>query len=390
MKIISLFANAGIAESYLESIGFHVVLANEIDEKRASIYQQIYPNSKMICGDILDEKVFENLVQNAKELDVDILMATPPCQGMSPAGRREKYDKRNDLIIPTIEMISRLKPKYAMIENVPEQKKTTIFVGNQEQAIPDFISSTLRDDYVIRSAIINMRDYGVPQQRERMIYLLTRRDQSNRWGFPQKDKKVFTLRDAIGNVPDLDPICEDMPKDLYDKYFPNFQQKLEIAQKVSYWHRPTKHNFRQVFAMLHTPTGKSAFSNTKHEYKPLKPNGDVSQAFDNAYKRQLWDIPAYTITTTSGLISSNNNVHPGSFVGHDDDESEIYSNPRVLSIYELFKVMTIPDDWNLPKDTSDTMARTIIGEGVPPLFVKKLFEQIGNEQDVDIEHLLGY
>jgi len=389
MKIISLFANAGIAEAYLEGIGFDVVVANEIDEKRASIYQQIYPNSKMICGDILDEKVFESLIQIAKDKGVDILMATPPCQGMSSAGKREKYDKRNDLIIPTINMISRLKPKYAMIENVPEQKKTTIFIGDQEYAIPDFISSVLRDDYVIRSAIINMKDYGVPQSRERMIYLLTRRDQSNRWGFPNKEKKLFTLRDAIGHLPDLDPICDDMPKDLYDKYFPSFQQKLAIAQKISCWHKPIKHNFRQVFAMLHTPTGKSAFDNTKHEYKPLKPNGDVSQAFDNAYKRQPWDIPAYTITTTSGLISSNNNVHPGCFVGHDDDGSEIYSNPRVLSIYELFKVMTIPDDWNLPKDTSDTIARTIIGEGVPPLFVKKLFEQIGNEKDVDIEFLLG-
>jgi DNA (cytosine-5)-methyltransferase 1 len=75
-------------------------------------------------------------------------------------------------------------------------------------------------------------------------------------------------------------------------------------------------------------------------------------------------------------ISSQNNVHPGRFVGKDNNGESVYSDARVLTLYELMRVMSIPDNWNVPLNTDEAFLRRIIGEGIPPLFMRKLFAQI--------------
>ena len=97
MKALSLFANVGIAEACLKEIGVDVVVANEFVEKRAQLYQKIYPDTKMVCGDITDNGVFEQIRAACEKTGVDVLMATPPCQGMSTAGKQKDFDPRNDL-----------------------------------------------------------------------------------------------------------------------------------------------------------------------------------------------------------------------------------------------------------------------------------------------------
>lgn len=79
MKALSLFANIGVAEAYLKSIGIDVVVANELIERRAKLYSEIYPDTKMICGDITDHKIFEDIAKTSEKEGIDILMATPPC-----------------------------------------------------------------------------------------------------------------------------------------------------------------------------------------------------------------------------------------------------------------------------------------------------------------------
>ena len=75
-------------------------------------------------------------------------------------------------------------------------------------------------------------------------------------------------------------------------------------------------------------------------------------------------------------ISSQNNVHPGRLVGQDANGHDIYSDARTLTLYELMRVMSLPEDWNVPVNTDEAFLRRIIGEGIPPLFIKKLFAQI--------------
>ena len=131
--------------------------------------------------------------------------------------------------------------------------------------------------------------------------------------------------------------------------------------------------------MQHTPTGKSAFENKL--YYPKKVNGERVKGYLNTYKRQRWDMPAYTVTMDNRKISSQNNVHPGRLLGLDNEGLNIYSDARTLTLYEIMKVMSLPDDWNVPTDTSEAFLRRIIGEGIPPLFVKKVFKQLKDVND---------
>ena len=126
--------------------------------------------------------------------------------------------------------------------------------------------------------------------------------------------------------------------------------------------------------MMYTPTGFSAFENKKH--KPTKKNGEPAKGFFNTYKRQHWNTPAYTVTMDNRKISSQNNVHPGRYLGKDNNGQNIFSDARALTLYEIMKAMSLPDDWPIPPDTSEAFIRRVIGEGIPPLFIKQLFEPI--------------
>ena len=64
------------------------------------------------------------------------------------------------------------------------------------------------------------------------------------------------------------------------------------------------------------------------------------------------------------------------FIHVDDNGEEIYSDARTLTLYELMIVMSLPESWPVPENTSEAFLRRIIGEGIPPLFVKKVFENI--------------
>lgn len=371
MKILSLFANIGVAEAYLRDIGFTVAVANELIERRALLYSKIYPDAQMICGDITDEVIFNKIIDESKKAGVEIIMATPPCQGMSTVGKQQEDDIRNRLVCQVIQAIKELNPKYAMIENVPMFFSTEIYVNEEKILIPNLLKRELGDDYSMKMEVIDTKNYSVPQTRERAIVLLTRKDQKHKWQVPHKDSKIVTMRDAIGHLPTLDPFVTDVGKDELLDMFPHYFEREKAALKISPWHIPPHHIKRQVVVMQHTPSGRSAFEN--EVYFPIKEDGTPVKGFKNTYKRQNWDSPAYTVTMDNRKISSQNNVHPGSLNGVDENGEIIYSDARALTLYELMIIMSIPRTWNVPTNTSEAFLRRIIGEGIPPLFVKKVF-----------------
>lgn len=377
MKVLSLFANIGVAEAYLKEIGFDVVIANELIERRAILYSKIYPNTHMICGDITDKKIFDRIVKESIKTRVNIIMATPPCQGMSTVGQQLADDVRNKLICQVIEAVKEINPEYVMIENVPAFLNTEISVDDKRILIPNLLKETLGYNYIIHENVIDTKDYSVPQMRERAIVLMTRKDKKREWALPGKDSNIITMRDAIGNLPRLDPFITDVDEKELLEIVPHYYERAEQAKKISKWHIPPHHIKRQVIAMQHTPSGKTAFDNKV--YYPKKADGKPVKGFKNTYKRQNWDTPAYTVTMDNRKISSQNNVHPGVKEGVDKNGDEIYSDARALTLYELMKIMSIPDDWPVPSDTSEAFLRRIIGEGIPPLFVKKVFENLKQE-----------
>ena len=215
------------------------------------------------------------------------------------------------------------------------------------------------------------KDYGVPQLRERNIFLLVRNDINVYWEFPKKEKEI-TLAEAIGWLPSLDPKLRE-GIDFTISKFPDYEKKKEIAFQVSKWHFPPTHSWKQVEWMMHTPTGKSAIYNKK--YYPQKEDGTPVKAHHNHYRRLKWDMPCRTITQNNGVISSLACVHPGrKYIGPNGEE--LYSDARVLTIYELLIVMSLPLDWPIPTWASETFIRKVIGEGIPPMLIKKIMQEL--------------
>ena len=199
---------------------------------------------------------------------------------------------------------------------------------------------------------------------------LIKKEEGIKWTFPEKEKRI-TLKEAIGKLPSVDPEIYDVPKEVAEKLLPDYEKKRAIALKVSKWHYPPKHIYRQVVTMMHTPSGASAFDN-EDKYKPRKKDGTLVKGFKNTYKRQAWDQPGFTVTMYSREISSQNNVHPGRFIGTDEEGKNLYSDARVMTIYELMIMSSLPKKWNIPDWASDHFIRCVIGEGIPPLLVKKI------------------
>ena len=370
---LSLFSNVGVAEAYLHEIGVDVVLANELLEDRAKFYAEVYRGTKMVCGDICDDSIRGSIIQEAKDKGVDFIIATPPCQGMSKLGSMAPNDVRNQLIYYAVDVIKAVKPRFVLIENVPQALITKIMVDGTELLIPDYLKLELGDLYTFnQDTRVKAMDYGVPQMRPRSIFLLSRKDTGIRWEFPLPDTETVTLEDAIGHLPPLDPfVKEGMDETL--RIFPDFHQKREAAQKISKWHIPPKHNKRQIEWMMHTPSGTSAIYN--EVYYPQKPDGSRISAHENQYRRHAWDKPCRTITQNNGVISSLCCVHPGRAYTSASGEV-LYTDPRVLTIYELLLVSSLPTSWAIPDWANESMIRHVIGEGIPPLLVKKIVAEL--------------
>lgn len=353
MKGVSLFAGAGIGETYFKDIGIDIVVANELIESRANLYKAISPNTKVICGDITDEKIFNEIIESCPK-KVDFLLASPPCQGMSVAGKNRcqetmESDKRNYLITYVVKAVKLTNPDYILIENVPALLKLKLKYDADYKTVLEILKYEFDNDYIIESAVVDSSDYGVPQTRLRAIIKMYKPDTT--WKWPAKKEKV-TVEQAIGYLPSLEA-----------------GERSDIK-----WHFARSHTPENVLWMKHTPTGKSAFSNPV--YFPQKKDGSRIKGYESSYRRIRWDAPAPTITIRNDCIASQRNVHPGRL-----QPDGTYSDARVLTPLELMILDSLPPNWNIPDDTPELLIRQCIGESIPPLMLKEIVRGIFDEQD---------
>jgi len=371
---VSLFANVGVAEAYFKDIGINVVVANEIDETRASFYKHLYPETEMIVGDITRDEIQEKVIKICKNNSVDFLIATPPCQGMSLAGKMDNMDPRNQLIFYALQIIKQIKPKYIFLENVPQLLKTKIKIDNEIMLIPDYIHRELGNEYnFAKQNLVSAKDYEVPQMRKRNIYLLSRKDMDYVWEMPSPtSENNITLKDVLYELPSVDPLLREGHEETI-KLFPDFEVKRKIAEGISKFHKPPIHSKKHVISMMHTPSGRTAFDN--EIFYPKKNNGERVNGHYNTYRRLDWNKPSRTITQNNGVISSLCCVHPGKEYFTPNGE-RLYSDPRCLTLYELFIVSSLPTDWNVPEWASEKLIREVIGEGIPPMLVKNIIKSL--------------
>lgn len=345
---LSLFSGAGIGETYFKDVGIDIKVANELIRRRADLYQAIYPETTMICGDITNEDVFSRIISSCPK-KVDFILASPPCQGMSVAGKNRcqtsmELDKRNYLITYVIKAINATNPDYVLIENVPALLKLYLKYEEKYMTVLEILRYEFGEEYEIDSMIVDAADYGVPQTRLRAIIKLNRI--GKKWKWPSKKEKT-TVYDAIGHLP-----------------------SLEAGENSGIkWHFARKHTKENILWMKHTPTGKSAFSNPI--YYPQKKDGTRVKGYESSYRRIRWDVPAPTITIRNDCIASQRNVHPGRLL-----PDGTYSDARVLTPLELMLLNSLPSNWNIPDDTSELLIRQCIGESIPPLMLKEIVRGI--------------
>ena len=349
LKTVSLFSSAGIGELLLNGKLIDVVVANELLQKRAGCYSHFYPDSKMICGDITSDKVQSQIIAEAKSKGATMLIATPPCQGLSTLGKNKvqqhyEIDKRNFLILSVFPIIDSCDFDYIVIENVPTFLEMLFPDKGEYKSLLDILNERYLDKYTIEAKVLNAKDYGICQSRPRAIIRLYKK--SLQWEWPEKQAEI-PLSDAIGHLPSLEAGQDSGIK----------------------WHFAKPHNERAILALRHTSPGKSAIVN--EIYYPKKDNGERIKGFHNTFKRMVWDDPCPTRTTFSGSMSSHNNVHPGR-----KQADGTYSDARVLTLLETFIVASIPEDVTFPSDATDTFIRTVIGESIPPKLLYQVIDGI--------------
>lgn len=348
LKGLSLFSSAGVGEAYLSDAGIDIIVANELIPRRAELYRSLYPSCKMICGDITNEDVFSEIINNAR--GIQFVIASPPCQGMSVAGKNRDQetmvqDARNFLIEHVFDAIELLSPSFILIENVPTLLKIKLPCGNELLGVEDILRLKFGREYVIEARIVDSSDYGIPQTRLRALIKLYKNGYS--WPWPEPVERKVTVRDAIGYLP-----------------------SLEAAQQSNIkWHFARPHKPSNVLWMKHTPTGCTAFDNPV--FFPQKGDGSRIRGYASSYRRIRWDEPSPTITIRNDCIASQRNVHPGTLL-----PDGTYSDARVLTPLELMLLDSLPADWPIPDDTPELLIRQVIGESIPPLMIKRIVEQI--------------
>ena len=378
---ISLFSSAGVGCYGFKENGFECIATSELIKSRIDIQKynkKCKYNSGYICGDITDStlqnKVYEEIDfwrKNEGLEDVDVVIATPPCQGMSTANyKKNNEQKRNSLVVEAIKMIKQIKPKVFVFENVRAFISTICTdIDGTDKKIGDAIIYNLGNDYNIEYRVINFKDYGVPSSRPRTLVIGTRKDQDYMSPlnlFPLPEKQI-SLKSIIGKMKQLDE-----PND-YDE-----NDILHSFRPYDSYMREWIHDLKEGESAFNNPDDKKPYKFVNNKKQLLK-----SGHLGNKYRRLFWDKPCACVATRNDQLAAMDTIHP-----RDD---------RVLSIRELMRVMSIPDSFKwFPEDIHDKKIvdnriefmkknelniRRCIGEAVPTKIMTKISKNINDMFD---------
>ena len=375
---ISLFSSAGVGCFGFKLNNFDCIATNELIERRLQV-QKNNDKCKYVSGYILgditkketQDKIFFEIDDWKKKDgldDVDVIIATPPCQGMSVANHKKKDElQRNSLVTQSVRFVRDIKPKFFILENVRAFLTTscTDFDGKLK-TIKEVISNNLSGIYNIIGKVINFKDFGVPSSRTRTLVIGVRKDLKDITPydlFPSSQQQI-NLRDAIGDLPTLTEMGEINKNDIYHNF-----RKYDIDMRN--WISDLKE-------------GQSAFDNKNPKKRPHKIiNGKmIFNTNKNAdkYTRCYWDSVGPCVHTRNDILASQATIHP--------------KEDRVFSIRELMRMMSIPDSFrwtDLPEEklnklyekqkkeflkSNEINIRQSIGEAVPTLVFDKIAKNI--------------
>ena len=381
LTYISLFSSAGVGCFGFKMAGYECIATNEIILRRLEIQKfnnKCKYDTGYICGDITKRETKDILFsqidlwkKNENLKRVDVLIATPPCQGMSVANHKRSENEiiRNSLVVESIKIIREINPKFFIFENVPAFMKTICTdIDGIEKPISGAIENNLGEKYSYISRVINFKNYGACSSRQRTLVIGVAREFSDEISpielYPEVENEK-TLRQVIGNLKSLE-FGEIDSNDFYHAF-------RTYPEHMRAW----IHDLKE---------GESAFDNKEIEKRPYQviDGKIVENTRKNAdkYTRQFWDKVGPCVHTRNDQLASQNTIHP------KDD--------RVFSIRELMCMMTIPkcfkwidkslEELNFLSENEkksllkkeEVKIRQSLGEAVPTQIFNKVAENIKN------------
>ncbi len=343
LSALSLFSGCGGFSLGFSAAGFLVKGFLEKEEDFRIIYRQNFPESLELGGDIttIEQSV---LMRFASRLgSVDVIIGGPPCQGFSLSGKRQVNDPRNLLFKHYLRFVDVIRPKIAVLENV---RLLTSMKSPSGGYVKDEICEEFRKHgYTIRFFEINAKDYGVPQHRERVLFVAVRDDLNIAPTLPDcthgEGVSLFCKTSPYRTFADA---CSDLPF---------IESGGRSADPL---HEAVKHPAHVIEWLWDVPEGRSAHENDDPTKRP--PSG-----YNTTYKRQVWKEPAATVQTTFGMISGCRNVHPIA--------------TRSLTIREAARLQSFPDSYKFAGTLG--AIRTGIGNAVPPLLAFQIAQHLKQE-----------
>ena len=326
LTYISLFSSAGVGCFGFKEAGFSCIATNELIERRLNVQRcndKCRFKSGYICGDATSVEVKDKIyaeIEKWRRLGndrVDVIIATPPCQGISVTNHKKNDGdiKRNSLVIESVEIVKRVKPRVFVFENVMAFEKTYCVTKEDRYVrIGDFIREELGSDYYITGRILNFMNYGSNSSRTRTLIIgVDKRygDQIVPLDLYPDYRKEPTLRDVIFKYKRLE-WGEIDPQDFYHAY-----RTYDLSM------RPWIHDLKE---------GESAFDNKDPMKRPhTMVNGvytpNIKKTRDK-YTRQPWDRFVQCVQTRNDQLAAQNTIHP--------------EQDRVYSIRELMTMMSVP------------------------------------------------
>lgn len=378
MTYISLFSSAGVGCYGFHMEGFECIATNELLPRRMDVQRanrKCRLNSGYISGDITQSEIKQRIygeIEKWEEMgndSVDVVVATPPCQGISVINHKknDREINRNSLVVESVEIIDRIKPRFFIFENVMAFQKT-LCITPDEQVMPigEYIRSALGAEYIISGRILNFMNYGSNSSRTRTLMIGVSKKYKNNiapFDLYPSFRPEKTLREVIFDYPRLewDEICQN---DFYHAF-----RTYDPAM------RPWIHGLKE---------GESAFDNADPAKRPhrIVDGKRVENARKNRdkYTRQPWDRFVQCVHTRNDQLAAQNTVHP--------------EQDRVFSIRELMDMMTVPhsfrwvdysiDELNAMSDAEkrkvyrehEVNIRQCLGEAVPTEIMRQIAARI--------------
>ncbi len=339
MKLVSidLFSGCGGLTEGMHQAGFQTKLAFEINNTASLAYEANHPTTKIIKQDIRSVNI-ESIKKELSNTVIHLLAGCPPCQGFSSLRRLNRKepvsDQRNSLILEYIKFVKELNPYTIMLENVPALIEYDLF----QDAV-----RILRDElhYFIDYDIVNVKDYGVPQSRKRLVMIGSKLGEIK---IPKPNNEKVTVREAIGLLPHPSESTDPLHK-IFPKHTPHIQERIRL-----------------------TPKNGGSRKDLPEEYQ-LECHKKDKVGFNDIYGRLKWDWHSTTIT--GGCL----NPSKGRFLHPEQD--------RCISAREAAILQSFPSNYIFPSDITKTELALMIGNALPPKFS---FYQSQNIKDHLISH----